>query len=397
MLLPFNRQTSRVSAPPCPPAEEGLIVVPRRGQWAMLVSLIFFVGPVQGAISGLPAGRMAVTLVLGIAAIAVYWRLMVGGWVIRDRLADNEEHAPQLLALLGALSLALSIVGGADWCGIWCFVGAALGLRMPRQYAIPLLFVAAAGAAVTVSLNGVDDASAPVSLFIVTIGVGMLTGGFRRLRTVSVELNQARDEIGRLAVDDERLRFARDLHDLLGHSLSVIALKSELANRLIQDRPDQAAEHMRDIEAVTRRALSEVREAVAGYRRPALHAELAGARSTLVAAGIDVDAGPPPAVELPPDAEAVLAWAIREGATNVLRHSEASRVRISFDVTRDDATLTLTDDGHACPDAQRESDGTGLAGLAERVARVRGRLDAAPRDDGDGFRLHVTVPLEAVS
>lgn len=396
MLFPFNRQTSRVSAQACPP-EEGLLVVPRRGQWAMVVSLIFFVGPVLGAFDGLPTARLVLTLLLAVAFVATYWRLMAGGWIPKDRRTDDERHAPQMLAALTAIAVAISLLGGADWAGMWCFVGAAIGLRVPRDRAIPLLFVAAAASAGTVSLGGVDDASAPVSLFIVTIGVGMLTGGFRRLRTVSIQLNEARDEIGRLAVADERLRFARDLHDLLGHSLSVIALKSELANRLIQDRPDQAAEHMRDIEAVTRRALSEVREAVAGYRRPALHAELAGARSTLAAAGIDVDAGPVPAVELPPDAEAVLAWAVREGATNVLRHSEASRVRISFDVTRDDATLTLTDDGNACPDAQSAGDGTGLAGLAERVARVRGHLDAAPRDDGDGFRLHVTVPLEAVS
>jgi two-component system sensor histidine kinase DesK len=363
----------------------------------MVISLVFFLGPVLGAFDGLPTLRLIATLLLAVAFVATYWRLMAGGWIPKDRRTDDERIAPQMLAGLTALAVAVSLLGGADWAGMWCFVGAAIGLRVPRHRSIPLLFVAAAAAAGTVSLGGVDDASAPVSLFVVTIGVGMLTGGFRRLRTVSIQLNEARDEIGRLAVADERLRFARDLHDLLGHSLSVIALKSELANRLIQDRPDQAAEHVRDIEAVTRRALSEVREAVAGYRRPALHAELAGARSTLVAAGIDVDAGPVPPVELPPDAEAVLAWAVREGATNVLRHSEASRVRISFAVTRDDATLTLTDDGCACPDAQRESDGTGLAGLAERVARVRGRLDAAPRDDGDGFRLHVTVPLEAVS
>jgi two-component system sensor histidine kinase DesK len=394
MLLPFNRQTSRVSAQQCPPAEEGLLVVPRRGQWAMVVSLIFFVGPVLGAFDGLPTARLVSTLVLAVAFVATYWRLMAGGWIPKDRRTDDERHAPEMLAGLTALAVAVSLLGGSDWAGMWCFVGAAVGLRVPRGRAIPLLFVAAAAGAATASQNGAGDWSAPISLLIVTVGVGMLTGGFRRLRLVSVELNQARDEIGRLAVADERLRFARDLHDLLGHSLSVIALKSELANRLIQDRPDQAAEHMRDIEAVTRRALSEVRDAVAGYRRPLLHAELAGARSTLVAAGIEVDAGVPPAVELPPDAEAVLAWAVREGTTNVLRHSEASRVRISFDVPRDAATLTLTDDGSACPEAQSASDGTGLAGLAERVARVRGRLDAAPRDDGDGFRLHVTVPLE---
>jgi two-component system sensor histidine kinase DesK len=296
---------------------------------------------------------------------------------------------------LAALALALSVLG-ADWSGAWCFVAAATGLRIDRRLAIPALFVVGGAAAATEALSGTPDAA--LSLFIVSLGVGLLTGGFRRLRVVSRELNVARDEIGRLAVADERLRFARDLHDLLGHSLSVVALKSELASRLIADHPDQAAEHVRDIEAVSRRALSEVRDAVAGYRRPVLSAELAGARSTLAAAGIEVDAAPAPIVELPPDAEAVLAWAVREGATNVLRHADARKVRISVAVNTTDAELELVDDG--CGEASggddAADDGTGLAGLAERVARVRGRMDAAPAAGG-GFRLAVTVPLEGLS
>jgi two-component system sensor histidine kinase DesK len=100
---------------------------------------------------------------------------------------------------------------------------------------------------------------------------------------------------------------------------------------------------------------------------------------------------------LPPDAEAVLAWAIREGATNVLRHAGARHVRINVAVNRDDAALELIDDGRGAAGSGSEADdGTGLAGLAERVARVRGRMDAAPHGDG-GFRLAVTVPLEAVT
>jgi two-component system sensor histidine kinase DesK len=394
MLFPFNRQTSGVIERPCPP-EEGLLVVPRRGQWAMMVSLIFFVGPVAQAIDEESGLRLAVSLALALAFIALYWRTMVGAWVIEDRVVDDERHAKPLVLALVALAIALSALG-ADWSGAWCFVAAATGLRIDRHLAIPALFVLGAAAAATEALSGTPDAA--LSLFIVTLGVGLLTGGFRRLRVVSRELNAARDEIGRLAVADERLRFARDLHDLLGHSLSVVALKSELASRLIQDHPDEAAEHVRDIEAVSRRALSEVREAVAGYRRPVLSAELAGARSTLAAAGIEVDAGPAPVVELPPDAEAVLAWAVREGATNVLRHADARKVRISVAVTADDAALELIDDGCGArgPEGDDADDGTGLAGLAERVARVRGRMDAAPAAGG-GFRLAVTVPLEAVS
>src|SRR4051812_39257744 len=108
MLLPRLRQTSGVSAQACPPTEEGLLAVPRRGQWAMMVSLVFFVGPVLGAFDGLPAGRLIASLALGAAFIALYWRIMVGGWLIRDRMHDSEAKAPQLLAGLGALAITLS-------------------------------------------------------------------------------------------------------------------------------------------------------------------------------------------------------------------------------------------------------------------------------------------------
>lgn len=363
----------------------------------MMTSLFFMVGPVIETAGTLTGARLVAGISLAVAFIALYWRTMVGGWVIEDRTADDERHAPLFVAGLALLACGLMAVGGGDWSGTWCFVAAATGLRVDRRFALPALFALAGAAAGAEALANTDDGSV-VALAIVTLGVGMLTAGFRRLRIVSRELNAARDEIGRLAVADERLRFARDLHDLLGHSLSVVALKSELANRLIAEHPDQAAEHVRDIEAVSRRALSEVREAVAGYRRPLLSAELAGARSTLAAAGIEVEAAPAPAVELPPDAEAVLAWAVREGATNVLRHADARHVKISVAVNRRDAELELIDDGRGVHGARadRADDGTGLAGLAERVARVRGRMDAAPGRDG-GFRLAVTVPLEAVS
>jgi two-component system, NarL family, sensor histidine kinase DesK len=361
----------------------------------MMISLIFIVGPAIDAVDKLSGVLLVLALAGFVAFVAVYWRTMVGGWKIEDRTVDEDAGALSRILVLAALAAGLAAIGEADWSGLWCFVAAATGLRIDRRYAIPALFVLGAAAAGTEALSD-PHGGAIISLFIVTLGVGMLTGGFRRLRVVNRELGAARDEIGRLAVADERLRFARDLHDLLGHSLSVVALKSELASRLIDDHPEQAAEHVRDIEAVSRRALSEVREAVAGYRRPLLSAELAGARSTLVAAGIEVDAAPAPIVELPPDAEAVLAWAVREGTTNVLRHSEAGHVRISVAVGARDAELELIDDGRGGDEASSDGDGTGLAGLAERVARVRGRMDAAP-NAGGGFRLAVTVPLEAVS
>jgi two-component system sensor histidine kinase DesK len=371
------------------PADVGLLVVPRRGQWAMMISLIFLIAPIGDLFDKTGGLRLAAGLVLVAAFIALYWRVMVGSWRIETRYDTEDDWAPLGIAGLCAISAGLVAVGSTDWAGMWCFVAAATGLRLDRGTSIPLLFVVALAAAGTEALN--SDATTAVSLFIVALGVGLLTGGFRRLRTVNLELGRARDEIGRLAVADERLRFARDLHDLLGHSLSVVALKSELATRLLPDHPDEAAVHVQDIEAVSRRALSEVREAVAGYRRPLLSDELAGARSTLAAAGIEVEAAPAPMAELPPDAEAVLAWAVREGTTNVLRHADAQHVSIRVDVSGGDAELELIDDGCGGTDG---TDGMGLAGLAERVARVRGRMDAAPHAGG-GFRLAVTVPLGA--
>src|SRR3954464_671625 len=129
MLFPFNRQTSGVTERHCPP-DEGLLVVPRRGQWAMMVSLIFFVGPVSqaaGELSGLP---LAASLVLAVAFIAIYWRTMVGGWKIEDRVVDDESGSVARIAALTAISAGLVAIGGSDWAGDWCFVAAAVGLRL---------------------------------------------------------------------------------------------------------------------------------------------------------------------------------------------------------------------------------------------------------------------------
>jgi two-component system sensor histidine kinase DesK len=205
------------------------------------------------------------------------------------------------------------------------------------------------------------------------------------------QLSQAREQIARLAVGEERLRFARDLHDLLGHSLSVIALKSELAGRLVKNTPGLAAHEVGDIEKVARDALREVRDAVAGYRQPTLAAELAGAGEALTAAGIEfhVDQDHAP---LPPTVEAVLGWTVREGVTNVMRHSEATRCAIRITSKDSQATVEVVDNGRGgTPEA-----GSGLRGLRERVLERGGTLTAEPLPH-EGFRLRVTLPLALAS
>src|SRR3954453_19891110 len=224
--------------------------------------------------------QMLAGLALLAGFVALYTVVMLGFAIDCD-----EDQDLRGVAGLVVLSIALTAVGGTDWSGQWCFVAAATGLRIERRYALPALPVLGAAGVLTEGLANSWDAGAMVSLFIVTIGVGMLTGGFRRLRVVNIERGRARGEIARVAVADERLRFARDLHDLLGHSLSGVALKSELAGRLLPEHPEAAAGHVHHIEEVTRRALAEVREAVSGYRRPRLDAELAGAQAALGSAG----------------------------------------------------------------------------------------------------------------
>jgi two-component system sensor histidine kinase DesK len=209
----------------------------------------------------------------------------------------------------------------------------------------------------------------------------LLIGGLLRSNEA---LREARAELAELAVADERLRFSRDLHDLLGHDLSLIALKAELAGKLLPARVDDAAVEVEQIRELTRSALDQVREAVGGYRQPTLPSELAGAKVALEAAGIELRVDGPDG-PLDPEVESVLAWAVREGATNAIRHSGARHAAI----TVRDGTLEIADDGHGAPQARPA--GHGLTGLRERVQSIGGTVEAGAGPAG-GFRLTVRVP-----
>jgi two-component system sensor histidine kinase DesK len=205
-------------------------------------------------------------------------------------------------------------------------------------------------------------------------------------------LERARDVEARLAVAEERLRFSRDLHDTVGRSLSAIAVKSELAAELAnRGRPEAAAE-MVSVRDLAHDVLAEVRSVAAGYRRVSLAEELDGARSLLRSTGavttvesrIDVDA-------VDDTAQEALAWAVREGVTNVVRHSDARNVTLSLDRTGQDTRLTITNDAvNASPDDAASDPGSGLAGLRDRLRHVGGTL--ATERALDTFTLRVTVP-----
>jgi signal transduction histidine kinase len=214
------------------------------------------------------------------------------------------------------------------------------------------------------------------------------------LRTAR-ELRMTRAEMARLAVANERLRFARDLHDLLGHSLSLVALKADLVEQLIPHAPERAVQEVRDVQRVSRAALKEVREAVAGYRQPSLATELTGAQEMLAAAGIGCHVDGEAAV-LPPVVDATLAWVLREAVTNVIRHSHARRCAIHLTARDGAAGLEVVDDGRGAPADVDHQPGNGLAGLVERVAAVGGWCQAGPRPGG-GFQVVACLPLQTAA
>jgi two-component system sensor histidine kinase DesK len=352
-----------------------------------LFGLIFLIYPIRAVLTSDPT-PMRVILALGGAALFAgiflwlmwmqtpLWSAPAGLHEVRKRRAT--------IAFLAGLAIALNLTLGTEWRVIFFHVNIAAGIMLLTRDA----YLAIAGLAVTTLALG--SVSGMAWLALPTAAIGLWATAFVHQVAAVAELRSAREELARLAVNEERSRFARDLHDLLGHSLSLITLKSELAGRLLPAEPAKAATEVHDIEGVARQALSEVREAVAGYRRPTLDEELAGASEMLEAAGIacriDNEAGVQPNA-----VDAVLAWAVREGTTNVIRHSRAKHCRIVL--ARDDEVIyaEITDDGQGYRKVDGDESGSGLSGLTERVAIFAGHVEAGSLPDG-GFRLRVGLP-----
>jgi two-component system sensor histidine kinase DesK len=356
----------------------------RRKRIAINVSFLWLAVPIGDlAHSDPPAWRIAVAAAGVVVFVAAY------NWLpgARMRAAARRHVWTALLVLLGT-TIALSAIDRASWTLLFVFTAISGSMALSRQAGA--LWVGACTVVCLATNVGIGSSTGTtLSLSATTLAIGFMMLAFRQLIDVNQELVAAREEVARLAVSEERARFARDLHDLLGHSLTVIAVKAELAERLIAAGSPDVAQHVGDITTVARSALGEVREAVSDYRRPTLVSEMAGARMALEAAGIEARLESTD-MPLPPEVEAVLAWAVREGTTNTIRHSGARSCRIAVAPSTTTASAEIVDDGGAAPATQRA--GNGLAGLRERVERVAGRLEAGPTPEG-GFRLAVTIPL----
>ena len=338
-----------------PPPIEALFVLAGTGLFAGL--LVFASRPPGSPLRAHPAGPVLVVLLVIVASIVV----------IRD---PSSGYYP-----------------------FFYYASAGASALLPARRAVALMVLAGFIGGIAFYAGTQDVVGAVVQGLSVTI-IGVVVFSASELRRTNRELVEAREELARLAVADERARIARDLHDTLGQSLSLITLKSELAGRLLPDDPGRAKAEVGDIEQVAREAMASVRDTVAGSRRPTLEAELAAARHALAAADIA------PTIEasgegLPPVVDAVLAWTVREGVTNVVRHSGARHVQIRIGRTGDWAEASITDDGLAerSPATAGLGAGSGLNGLSDRVTALGGRFEAG-HVAGGGFRVNVSLPLE---
>jgi two-component system sensor histidine kinase DesK len=332
----------------------------------------------------------------GDPATAVLAALAIAAVQLRHSFAAAKGERPRgwpwtLLALAVLVYLPM-VWFGMDWAPMQYFViaSAAMLLRgWPAAIAVaaPLLATAAGVGAAPVDGESVAQEALAVAYWV----VGLVTGavalyGAVRLVRVLDELEATRAQLAELAVGRERLRVSRDLHDLLGQSLSAVSLKGDLALRLLRGDPPAARAEIVSLTEVARDTLRGMRAVTRDEHAVSLRTETEGAAALLSAAGIDarIDLDLP---DLSPPVENLLAWAVREGVTNVLRHSQASTCSITAGRWDDHVRLEIVNDGARAP----VGEGSGLAGLTERAAALSGSASAGPVGDSR-FRLLVEVP-----
>ncbi|GAA2601530.1 sensor histidine kinase [Streptomyces axinellae] len=460
-----RREDAPASAPRWPAGPEDVPVIGEGPQTTrqkiskavmITVWLVFLGAPLGDLWSGGRPAPLVACAALGLAAfVATYV-----GLVFRHTRSPLPSRTVQaVLVVLYLLAALLSFAFGNSWLVLFVYFTVASCAVLPARRA----GLAMAAAVVSLALLGTDFGARPWWGGWTSFVIPTLLGGFalmsarQTVRTLR-ELRAARATVARLAASEERLRLARDLHDLLGHSLSLITLKSELAGRMLPEHPTRAAEQVADIERVSRQALVDVREAVGGYRRPTLAVELAGARMALQTAGIAAEVpqfdpplppgpgerrdettdAPPPRrpLGLAPEQEAALAWALREAVTNVVRHSGATRCVVTLStreaagpVTPPDSSSASASSGASASSSASassgasgpsgpadasgcaghtvclsvadnghgpsgEGEGNGLSGLRERLALADGTLETSA-GERRGFTLRATVPSVA--
>ncbi|WP_344880299.1 sensor histidine kinase [Zhihengliuella alba] len=350
---------------------------PLAGVFYAAIWLLFLGFPLVSALSG-PAGPgwTTVAVVATVAFAAVYIWLF---WVLSG--ADIGVPPARRVLLVGTLLLAVLAGLATPAAGAWVsaftpFLAAVL------IFTLPLVPGLAAGGLVWLIPSAVATEFSGTLWTLLGPGFGVAVIVFARLMEHNEQ--RARDAQNHLQVAAERNAIARDVHDVLGHSLTVLSIKAQLARRLLDIDPDRAREELDQIDALARESLGQIRSTVTRLRTPSLASEVEAARTALAAAGIEADVVIGPDVR--DDGGDLFAWAIREGVTNTVRHSGATRCRIEVRP----GTLTIADDGAGFAGSEP---GSGLRGLRERARAVGARVDLRPtHPDGDrpGSTLEVT-------
>ncbi|MFM6851601.1 MAG: sensor histidine kinase [Terrabacter sp.] len=374
-----------MTAPEVPasgPASAGDPAVNPWERWSWVIQavwLVFLIFPLLAVVS---EPRPAWQVVLGVALIVVFGLVYALGAQHLQRLGRAcrpwTGRGVAYLVVLVACTAGLATLIGAGSLGFLPFVVSFGMFALPIVWSMAVGVVCVVVAALTAIF--VDPEEGTWVVAIIVFAVGSMTAAIR-LMSERGEQYQAMSR--ELALVAERERVARDVHDVLGHSLTVVTVKAELAERLVDLDPQRAKGELAEIQALSRQALAEIRETVGGLRQARLDSELVSARTALAGAGIQAHV-PADTAAVDPRHRTVLAWVLREATTNVVRHSDADACWVELDSDR----LTVRDDGRGLGG---RPEGNGIRGLRERVEAAGGHLSVETGGEGHGTVLEVRL------
>jgi two-component system sensor histidine kinase DesK len=358
-----------------------------RAGWVFAAIWLFYLGDNLKALRAAPDGMWRDIGMVALALFVIVYLVMIGSM----RKLRQDGPYPQralpiwigLLILTGLTVLQVPAIGQyVLTCAVYISASAVMGLPLRQGLSVAVTVAIAVEAAIRF-VPGWRATSQGYALAVVLAAAA--TWGMRLAFERQNRLIQAQNELADLAVADERSRIAGDLHDILGHSLTVVAVKAELAQRLLDVDLDRARAELADLESLARDALADVRATALNMRGISLPGEIAAAKAALAAANVKAEL-PGAADDVPTRNRELFAWTIREAVTNIVRHSRARHAEVRL---RPDS-VEIVDDGQGCP--VPAGTGQGLAGLRRRADELGAHLSAGQRGDMPGFRVRVEVP-----
>lgn len=360
---------------PMPPAMSRMN---RMGPWFAGIWLFFLIDPLLEGWARRDEVRGVLGILATVAFAACYLSLWISARASRARLIGNPLLPVAVAYITAEIVLASLMIGllGEPGLASTVYVGIGFVMLFPFRYAAVAVVSIMA---IVLGLGFVQDWESQVGTAFGVLAASVAIFGLRTVLARNIDLVVSEQKNARLAVENERTRFARDLHDILGHSLTVITVKAELAQRLMDVDVERARVEVADLERLSRDALADVRRAVEGYRELTLPGEIARARIALAAAEIEADV-PNSTDEVPSDLRELFAWTVREGVTNVIRHSGARHCRVVLT----SSSAEVCDDGAGSAQSRGPA-GSGLVGLRERAGAVGAVL--VTRDLAPGFSV----------